>query len=412
MKAEIIAVGTELLLGDIVNTNAQFLAKELATLGIGVYRQTVVGDNEERVLNAFKAAFEYCDIIITTGGLGPTQDDLTKETASKYFNKELVLHQESYDFLIKYFEKNGKKLSENNKKQAYFPKDAIILENKNGTAPGCIIKGDNNKVIIVLPGPPREMEPMFRNSVLPYLNKFTDEILVSKVLRVCGVGESYMEELVKDLIENQTNPTIAPYAKDVDVVLRITAKAKSEEEGYKLIEPMEKSVREILGDNIYGEGEAPLEHVVGKMLVDKNLTISTAESCTGGMIASMLVSYPGISKVLLEGAVTYSNEAKMKRLGVQEETLNSFGAVSEETAKEMASGIAKASGSDIGVSVTGIAGPGGGSDEKPVGLVYVGLSINGNVKVKKFTFQGDRDKVRTRTAVNSLDWLRREIMNL
>lgn len=412
MKAEIIAIGTELLLGDIVNTNAQFLAKELATLGIGVYRQTVVGDNEERVLSAFKSAFEYCDIIITTGGLGPTQDDLTKETASKYFNKELELHEESYDFLIKYFEKNGKKLSENNKKQAYFPKDAIVLKNKNGTAPGCIIKGDNNKAIVVLPGPPREMKPMFKESVLPYLSKLTDEILVSKVLRVCGVGESYMEELVKDLINNQTNPTIAPYAKDVDVVLRITAKAKSEEEGYKLIEPMEKSVREILGDNIYGEGEAPLEHVVGKMLVDKNLTISTAESCTGGLVSSMLVSYPGISKVLLEGAVTYSNEAKMKRLGVQEETLNNFGAVSEETAKEMASGIAKASGSDIGVSVTGIAGPGGGSDEKPVGLVYVGLSIKGNVKVKKFTFQGDRDKVRTRTAVNSLDWLRREIMNL
>ncbi|WP_238886171.1 competence/damage-inducible protein A [Clostridium sp. YIM B02551] len=409
MNAEIISVGTELLLGDIVNTNAQYLSKELASLGINVYRQTVVGDNEERILESFERAFENSDIIVTTGGLGPTPDDLTKEVAAKYFKQELVLHEESYKKLESYFKNNGRGVTESNKKQAYFPKEAIILENNHGTAPGAILESENGKKIIILPGPPKEMKPMFDECVVPYLKKLTDNVLVSKTLRLFGIGESHMAEEIKDIIDTQTNPTIAPYAKDVDVTLRITAKGKNEEEARKLIIPMEKKVREKLGEFIYGEGETTLEEVVAKMLVDKKITISTAESCTGGMIASKLINYGGISECFLEGAVTYSNDAKANRLGVKKETLDKYGAVSEETAKEMAEGIAKTSGTDVGVSTTGIAGPTGGTEEKPVGLVYVGISYKGNTIVKRFEFQGDRNKVRIRTTMNALNIIRKTI---
>lgn len=409
MKAEIIAIGTEILLGDIVNTNAQYLSKQLADNGIDVYHQSVIGDNEERVLEAFKEGFKRADIIITTGGLGPTKDDLTKEMASKYFNRELILDEESLKYIESYFKKNGRELKGGNKKQAYFPKGSIVLPNPNGTAPGAIIE-EENKIMIILPGPPREMKPMFKNYVMPYLNKFTNEVLVSKVLRIFGIGEGYMAEKIEDLIDNQSNPTIAPYAKDKDVTLRITAKAKDKNTASKIIEPVEKEIRERLGDKIYGEGEdTTLEEVVAKKLISKNLTISTAESCTGGMLASTLINYPGISKVFLEGAVTYSNEAKIKRLGVKKETLDKYGAVSEETAREMALGIAKTSETNIGLSTTGLAGPDGGTKEKPVGLVYIGLSINGEVRVKKLNLQGDRQKIRIRTVMNILDWLRREI---
>lgn len=409
MNAEIIAVGTEILLGDIVNTNAQYISRELANLGINVYKQEVVGDNEERVLESFKNAFENSDIIITTGGLGPTPDDLTKEMAAKYFNKELVLHKESYENLKKFFDKGGRELVGSNEKQVYFPKDAIVLKNDYGTAPGAIIEGDNGKKIVVLPGPPREMKPMFDNYVVPYLKQFTDSVLVSKVLRTFGIGESRMAEIVNDLIVNQTNPTVAPYAKDIEAILRITAKAKDEKEAEKLIKPVEKEIRSRLEEYIYGEGETSLEEVVGELLVKKGIKIATAESCTGGMVAEKLINYPGISESFLEGAVTYSNEAKMKRLGVKKETLDKYGAVSEETAREMAEGIAKAAGADLGVSTTGIAGPGGGTAEKPVGLVYIGVYYKGNCLVKEFNFTGDRNRVRVRTTMSALDLVRRTI---
>ena len=409
MNAEIIAVGTEILLGDIVNTNAQYISRELANLGINVYKQEVVGDNEERVLESFKNAFENSDIIITTGGLGPTPDDLTKEMAAKYFNKELVLHKESYENLKTFFDKGGRELVGSNEKQVYFPKDAIVLKNDQGTAPGAIIEGDKGKKIIVLPGPPREMKPMFDNYVVPYLKEFTDSVLVSKVLRTFGIGESRMAEIVNDLIVNQTNPTVAPYAKDIEAILRITAKAKNEKEAEELIKPVEKEIRRRLEEYIYGEGETSLEEVVGELLVKKGIKIATAESCTGGMVAEKLINYAGISESFLEGAVTYSNEAKMKRLGVKKETLDKYGAVSKETAKEMAEGIAKVAGADLGVSTTGIAGPGGGTAEKPVGLVYIGVYYKGNCLVKEFNFTGNRNRVRVRTTMSALDLVRRTI---
>lgn len=411
MKAEIIAIGTEILLGDIVNTNAQFLAKELAALGIDVYHQSVIGDNEERIIESFEKAFERCDLVITTGGLGPTQDDLTKELGAKYFNKKLVLHEPSLDWIKTYLDMKGEAIVEANKKQAYFPEGSIILPNPNGTAPGSIVS-ENNKILIILPGPPREMKPMFNDHVKKYLEGITGEIIKSKILRLFGIGESLMAQKLNNLIQNSKNPTVAPYAKDNDVTLRITAKGNSEKECDDLINPVDKEIKDALGEYIYGEGETSLENVVSEILCNNKLSVSTAESCTGGMIAASLISYPGISDVFKEGAVTYSNESKMKRLGVSKETLDRYGAVSEETAREMAIGIAREANTDISISTTGIAGPGGGTDEKPVGLVYIGVFIKGKVVVNKFNFTGNRERIRRKTTMNALNILRKELLKI
>ncbi|WP_346887749.1 competence/damage-inducible protein A [Clostridium sp. UBA1056] len=408
MKCEILAVGTEILLGDIVNTNAQYIAKRLNEEGIFVYYQSVIGDNPDRLKKAYELAFSRSDLVITTGGLGPTKDDLTKEIAFEYFNKTSVCHKESLEHIKSYFEKTGRQMGKTNEKQAYFPEDAIILKNNNGTAPGCIIE-ENNKILIMLPGPPKEMKLMFEESVIPYLKKFSNEVLVSKVLRVVGVGESLAAEMIGNLIDS-INPTVAPYAKNSEMVFRITAKANSEIEANKLIEPVENEIRNILGDNIYGEGEVTLEDVIGEMLVNRGLTISTAESCTGGMVSSRLINYPGISQSLLEGVVTYSNEAKMNRINVKKEILEKFGAVSHEVALQMAEGVAKTSGTDIGISTTGVAGPGGGTAEKPVGRVYVGLYYKGKITTKELNLVGDRQKIREKATINILDMLRRELL--
>lgn len=408
MRCELLSVGTEILLGDIVNTNAQFLAKELASMGIDIYYQSVVGDNKERMLQAFKEGLSRSDMIITTGGLGPTKDDMTKELACEYFGYKCELHEESLESIKEYFRRMGREFVESNEKQAYFPKEAIILKNNAGTAPGAIIKKDD-KTIIVLPGPPSEMKRMFNESVRPYLEKLTGYTIVSEVVRIHGVGESKVEELVQDLIDNGKNPTVAPYAKEGEVTLRVTAKAKTKEEGEKLIDPVLTEIKNRLGDSIYNIGEEGLNLTVAKLLVDKKLTIGTSESCTGGLLGAGLIDYPGISSSFLEGAITYSNEAKIKTLGVKEETLEKFGAVSEETAREMAEGIRKRCGADIGVSTTGIAGPDGGTDDKPVGLVYIGLSIGDKTIVTRNVFNGDRNSVRRRACLKAFDIIRLEI---
>lgn len=409
MKCEIIAVGTEVILGDILNSNAQYLAKELANLGVDVYYHEVVGDNRERILDCFKRSLDRSDIIITTGGLGPTKDDMTKELAAEFFGMDMCLHEESLQKIKDYFKKMGREFVKSNEKQAYFPKEAIILDNENGTAPGAIFEKDD-KTIIVLPGPPKEMEPMFKNHVRKYLEKRTGDTIVSEVLRVFGIGESSAEKKLQDLIDNGKNPTIAPYAKEGEVIFRITAKAKSEEEAKKLINPLKDEVYSRLGDAVYNTGDTTLQDTVAKMLVNKDMTIGVSESCTGGLLSSKLIEYPGISKVFLEGAVTYSNEAKMRTLNVKKETLKKFGAVSHETAKEMAEGIAKRAGARIGVSTTGIAGPTGGTEEKPVGLVYFGIYVDGEVKSYKHIFTGDRNSVRNRASMTALDIIRRSLL--
>lgn len=409
MKAEIITVGTEILLGDIVNTNSQFLAKELASLGLDVYYQSTVGDNESRLMDTLNESLDRSDIIITTGGLGPTNDDITKEVAAKCFNQELVFYNNIWKDIKQYFEKIGVEPTENNKKQAYFPKDCIILNNSNGTAPGAILKKEN-KMIIVLPGPPKEMIPMFNNELKKHLENLTDYKLISRTLRFFGIGESELEDKLSDIINNQTNPTIAPYAKEGEVTLRITAKSYTKDDADNLIDEVENKIKTLVGKYLYGYGETTLEETVAKLLVEKNLTIAVSESCTGGMVSSTLIDYPGISQVFMEGCVTYSNEAKMSRLGVKKETLDNFGAVSTETAIEMAKGVAMNLKTNVGLSTTGIAGPGGGTAEKPVGLVYIGLYINGKTKVKKLNLAGSREKIRVKATKEALNFLRLELL--
>lgn len=411
MKAEIITVGTEILLGDILNTNSRYLSRELAAMGIEMYYQITVGDNEERLLKTLEESLNRSDIVICTGGLGPTEDDITKEVCAKYFGYELELHKSSLDAMIERFKHMNRVPTKNNEKQAYFPKEAYVLKNDNGTAPGCIMEKEG-KMIVVLPGPPKEMESMFENYVKPYLSKLTDDVIESEVLRIIGVGESKVENDILDIIDSQTNPTIATYAKGYECTLRITAKAKSVEEAKELIKPMSDEMKRRFGQSLYATGETSIEEVVAKMLVENNLKIAVAESCTGGMVSASLINYPGISSVFMEGCVTYSNEAKMKSLGVKKETLDVYGAVSPECAKEMASGVAARYNTNVGIATTGIAGPGGGTDEKPVGLVYFGIYINGKVITKKYVFNGDRQGVRERATRTILNDLRLELLNM
>ncbi|WP_281526149.1 competence/damage-inducible protein A [Intestinibacter bartlettii] len=411
MKAEIITVGTEILLGDILNTNSRYLSRELAAMGIEMYYQITVGDNEERLLKTLEESLNRSDIVICTGGLGPTEDDITKEVCAKYFGYELELHKSSLDAMIERFKHMNRVPTKNNEKQAYFPKEAYVLKNDNGTAPGCIMEKEG-KMIVVLPGPPKEMESMFENYVKPYLSKLTDDVIESEVLRIIGVGESKVENDILDIIDSQTNPTIATYAKGYECTLRITAKAKSVEEAKELIKPMSDEMKRRFGQSLYATGETSIEEVVAKMLVENNLKIAVAESCTGGMVSASLINYPGISSVFMEGCVTYSNEAKMKSLGVKKETLDVYGAVSPECAKEMASGVAARYNTNVGIATTGIAGPGGGTDEKPVGLVYFGIYINGKVITKKYVFNGDRQGIRERATRTILNDLRLELLNM
>ena len=408
MVVEIVCVGTELLLGDIVNTNAQYIASKTAELGFSSYYQTVVGDNMDRIKDAFEIAFSRSDIVITTGGLGPTADDMTKEAAAEFFEKEMVFDENAWKNIEDIFNTRGIEITASNRKQAYFPKGSKILYNENGTAPGCIIEDDGRKMII-LPGPPREMVPLFEKEAYPYLRGFSDLVIFSKNLRICGVGESKAAEMIKDLL-NGDNPTVAPYAKEGEVVFRITSRAADEQKAKEMISPVEDKIRAKLGINIYGEGDTSLENEVGKILIDRDLKIAVAESCTGGLVCAKLVNCPGISSVFIEGDITYSNEAKMRSLGVSENTLEKFGAVSEQVASEMAKGIAIKNNCNIGLSTTGVAGPDGGTPEKPVGLVYIGIYINGDVKVKKITIKGNRERIRKYSAVRALDLLRRELI--
>lgn len=407
MNVEILAVGSELLLGQIANTDAQYISQRLSQLGINVYYHTVVGDNRQRMLEALKIASSRADIIITTGGLGPTLDDITKETVAEYLGLPLVLHQPSVDAINEYFKSRNRICTQNNFKQAMFPEKAIVLKNSVGTAPGAIIE-ENGKIYIILPGPPRELKPMFDNYVIPYLEQKSGEKIFSRILRIYGMGESMVEEKVRDLLEKQQNPTIAPLASFGEVTLRLTVKCKRDEDPLPFIKPLEDEIRKRLGDVVYGADEDTLESVVVDLLKKNNSSLATAESCTGGLIANRITNVPGASEVFLEGFITYSNESKVKRLGVSEETLKRYGAVSSETAEEMVRGVLEVSGAQIGIGVTGIAGPGGGTPDKPVGLVYIGIgSKNDGIKVEKHNFHGNREQIKQSVANAALDSIRR-----
>jgi len=411
MKAEILAVGTELLMGQIANTNAQYISSRLPDVGVSVYYHDVVGDNPERLRECLELAMSRSDVIIMTGGLGPTQDDLTKETVAAVVNRKLVLHQESLDKIETFFCNINRQMTQNNIKQAYLPEGSIIIKNNNGTAPGCIIE-EKGKVIIMLPGPPSEMKPMFEETVIPYFASKAEYRLESRYLRIFGVGESAVEDILMDLIDKQTNPTIAPYAKDGEVTLRITAKYPKDRQTEDLITPVEDEIRRRLGDAVYSNDNSSLDLVAARLLLESKKTISVAESCTGGLLSSRLTEIPGISEVFDRAIVTYSNTAKMEELGVRKETLEAYGAVSEQTASEMAAGIRKVSGTDLGVAITGIAGPGGGSDEKPVGLVYVALAHKDGIVVRKLNLWGSRNRIRNVTCLNAFDMIRRHLEGL
>ena len=411
MVCELISVGTELLLGNIVNTNTQFLAEKCALLGLSMYHQVIVGDNRERLTQVIRTALDRSDIVILTGGLGPTEDDLTKEVCAEVMGFSLAEDPHTRQMIESYFKNNiYKEIPDNNWKQAIVPQGAIVLDKHNGTAPGLILEKDN-KTAILLPGPPNELIPLFNEQVYPYLEKLRPEVIRSQMVKVCGIGESQVEDKLLDLIDSQTNPTIATYAKTGEVHLRITASAATTEEADSMIKPVVKEIKKRLGDAVYSTKEnESLEMAVVRLLKKNGLTVTTAESCTGGMLAARLVNVPGVSDVYREGYITYSNKAKRRLLDVNKSTLKKYGAVSEQTAREMAIGGVFANGADVCVATTGIAGPDGGTEEKPVGLVYISCYLKDKVTVERFQFKGNREKIREQTVVKALDLLRRAIL--
>lgn len=407
---ELISVGTEILLGDILNTDAQFLSIELAKLGISVIHQSSVGDNRERLLAQLKEAADRSDIIILSGGLGPTPDDLTKEVCCEFFGKKMFLHEPTVEKIKTYFSTKGMEMAQNNLKQAMLPKDCVIFPNDNGTAPGMAIEKDGVH-ILVLPGPPRELKPMFRNCAVPYLMQFSDRIIVSHNIRTFGIGESLMAERVNDLFDAE-NPTVAPYAKDGEALLRVTAMARTKEEAENLCKPVINEIKNRLDGFVYGVDYTCIEEAVIEKLKEKHMKVATAESCTGGLIAKRITDVPGASEVFDCGIISYANEIKHRVLGVSEDDLNKYGAVSEPVARQMAQGALKVSGADIAVSVTGIAGPDSDSTNKPVGLVYIGLADRDNVWVRELrTSRKDRSYNRYVSASNALNMIRLYIDN-
>ena len=414
MVAELIAVGTELLLGNVANTDAQIISQGLSALGITVLHHTVVGDNPERLAEALETARNRADIIITTGGLGPTYDDLTKQTICKTFNRELELHEDILEELKTWFQtKMGKKMPENNIQQAMLPVDCTIFDNPVGTAPGCAFVEDGVHVLM-LPGPPFECGYMFEHRAAPYLEKLTDGVIVSHEIRVFGMGESAVEEALHEPMTTLTNPTLAPYAKTNECMVRATARAESREKAEELLTPLVREVCETLGDVVYGVDVGSLEEVVSGLLAERGLTLAAAESCTGGLLAKRMTDLPGASKVFRGGVVSYVNGVKANVLGVPREVLEQYGAVSEETARAMAEGCRRVCGSDLAVSLTGVAGPERDDWGNEVGTVYAALAGPEETICKKLTCGRGRgrDRVRTAAASNALDLIRRFLLKL
>ncbi len=404
MIAEILCVGTELLLGDIVNTNAAYIAKELAALGIDVYHQSVVGDNAKRLADSLALAFLRSDIVILTGGLGPTYDDLTKETVAEYFRLPLETDEETKKSIYDYFARRGLTPTKNNDKQALVPKGAVIFKNYAGTAPGMAVSG-RGKIAVLLPGPPYEMTTMFETGVRAYLSEFSDHVLFSRTLHLSGIGESAVEYELRELMEKTLNPTIAPYAKTGEVQIRLTASAKTREEADQLIEPYLKMISEKFAPYVIGADVKDPESGAVMLLLEKGLTLAVAESCTGGLLSKRVTDVPGSSGMFLLGVTAYANEMKTRVLGVPSALISEKGAVSQEVAAEMAKGARRVSGADIGVGITGVAGPGGGTPEKPVGTIYIAVDSDVLSKVVKYDsiHPGyDREQLRFRATQEAL----------
>lgn len=412
MIAEVVAIGTELLMGQIVNTDAQYLSRRLQTLGISIYYHTTVGDNPQRMKDALSLALSRSDVVITTGGLGPTQDDLSKEIVAQLLGLPMRFDEESWQAIGDYFARTGRVCPLNNKKQAMFAEDASILPNDCGTAPGCIIER-GGKVVVQLPGPPHEMADMFDKQVYPRLAAMTGGCIASRYVRIYGMGESQVAQLCARWIEDGGSVTVAPYCQLGECQLRVTARGETEHEALALVAPVVDAICAVLGDCVYAvtpTSDGSMEEAAGRALTERGLTVATAESCTGGMVATRLVNYPGISAALGEAHVTYANEAKVRYCGVRQETLDAFGAVSEQTAREMAQGLRERSGADVVVATTGIAGPSGGTKEKPVGLVYVACADRFGTEVVRLSLGGSRERIRTLATLRALDMVRRSAL--
>jgi nicotinamide-nucleotide amidase len=411
IKAEIISIGTELLLGDIINTNASYLSRELAGLGIELYFQSSVGDNPERLAFLLRQAIERSDIVITTGGLGPTVDDITLETIARVFPRRLILDNQILHQIKHHFQARHLKMPPINKRQALIPEGAIVLENRVGTAPGIILEQDK-KILIALPGPPLELKPIFEESVIPFLKKkYTlKEIIFSRTLKLTGLAESEIAPRVADLLRLKPPTTVGIYAHPAQVDLKITAKETGRTLALRKISGIEKIIRRRLGKYIFGKDGETLEEVLGKLLLQKKKTLAIAESCSGGLISNRITNVSGSSRYFLSSVIAYSNKAKINFLKVPSEVLRKFGAVSKETAKAMARNIRDIACSDIGIGVTGIAGPTGGSTKKPVGLVYIALSTKDKIEVKEFRFSGDRVAIKFKTSQAALEMVRRHLL--
>lgn len=407
MEVELVSVGTELLLGEIVDTNAVYLAEKLSELGINVYHKTTVGDNTERLAAALRISLGRSDVVLATGGLGPTEDDVTAAAVAHVVGGDLVEDEATAEKIRSFARQGGPELLDSLLKQARVPSGATIVPNPVGTATGFILEQDG-KTVIALPGVPAEMKAMAERTVLPHLAglaaKEGSATIFSRVLRLAGIGESQAEAEIADLVRGQQNPTIAPIAKRFEVHLRLTARAADKGAAQEMIAPVEREIRKRLGDHIYGTDEESLELIVGRLLREAGLTLAVAESCTGGLIGHRLTNVPGSSDYLMASLVTYSNESKTDLLGVAPETIREHGAVSGETACAMAAGVREAVGADVGLSVTGIAGPGGATPTKPVGLVYVGLADEAEVRWEEHRLRGDRVMVKERAAQMAL-WL-------
>ena len=416
MSAEILIIGTEILLGQIVDTNSAFIAEQLAAAGIDVYFKTVVGDNEGRIEQALRQALERADFVIAAGGLGPTEDDLTRSVFARVLGRHLILNEELLEKIRQRFASRGLIMTANNEKQALVPQSAIILDNPRGTAPGLFMKAGakGEKSVVAMPGVPAEMKPMLTEQVIPLLQERMRKasIIRSRVIKTCGIGESRVDDLIGDLFRDSRNPSIALLAYPSEVHIRITAKAESKEAAEDLISELEGKIRERVGEWIYGRDQQTMEEVVGFLLQVSGKTLSVAESCTGGLICNRITNIPGSSRYFDRGVVSYSNRAKVELLGISLSQLERHGAVSPEIAEAMALSVRQVSATDLGLSVTGIAGPDGGTPQKPVGLVYIGLAWEGGVKSKEYRFFEDRLANKRRSSLMALDTVRRHLVGL
>jgi nicotinamide-nucleotide amidase len=406
-SAEIVTIGTEILLGDLVDTNTAWLSARLATLGVGVYRHTTVGDNRHRIADTLKEAASRADLVITTGGLGPTSDDLTNECLAAVTSREMVEYPEARAHVDEMFRRFGREPTANNYKQALFPEETELIPNPLGTAMGALLEAEGT-LFATLPGVPSEMRGMFEETLQPLIRNRSDGSIISRTLWFAGIGESALAEKVQDFLD-AADPTVAPLAGQGKVRLRITTRAATQEEAEDRIAPVEEEILVRLGEYYFGEDEETLESAVARLLQAQHSTLALAESCTGGLLAKLLTDMPGSSEYFKEGLVTYSNESKERLLGVPREMLAEHGAVSEPVARKMAAGARKVSGADLGLSVTGIAGPDGGTEEKPVGLVFVGLSdaeVNFAERLDLSAWARSRDAIRERSANRAFDLLR------